>query len=348
MNTVKTGSGQAIMKTTCTKYKLIAVFVLALLIPGASTAQLKDYGINLENYEYPFPVKFITLHIQQADYRMAYMDAKPGKANGKVVLLLHGKNFNGAYWKQTADRLLEKGYRVIMPDQLGFGKSSKPQCFQYSFQQLAENTKLLLDSLGISQTAVLGHSMGGMLAARFTLMYPGTATKLVLEDPIGLEDYKLKVPYQSVDDWYQKELKQTYESMKKYQLTAYYDNKWKPAYDEWLNMTAGWTLNKDYPLIAMNSALTYDMMMTQPVVYEFSRISAPTLLIIGQRDKTAPGKDLAPKEVQETMGNYPQLGKQTKEKIPGAELAEIADTGHLPHIESFDKFIVPLLAFLEK
>jgi pimeloyl-ACP methyl ester carboxylesterase len=311
-------------------------------------AQLKPLDINLENYNYPFPVKFIHLEIQKEKYKMAYMDVSPEKPDGKAILLLHGKNFNGAYWRQTAQELLKNGYRVIMPDQLGFGKSSKPQEIQYSFQQLAENTKNLLDSLGIRKIAVLGHSMGGMLAVRFTLMYPETVTKLILEDPIGLEDYKLKVPYQSVDDWYKKELKQDYESMKKYQVSSYYNNEWKPAYEEWLNISAGWTLNKDYPLIAWNSALTYDMIMTQPVVYELDRIKAPTLLIIGLNDKTALGKDLVSKEVQETMGNYPQLGRQTKVKISGSELVELEDTGHLPHIQSFDKFIKPLLDFLGK
>ncbi|HEY3389852.1 MAG TPA: alpha/beta hydrolase [Prolixibacteraceae bacterium] len=302
--------------------------------------------INLEGIEYPFPVKYIQLNIQKQHFRMAYMDITPSKPNGKSILLLHGKNFSSAYWKQTAEALLANGYRVVMPDQIGFGKSSKPQWLQYTFQQLATNTKNLLDTLGIEKVAVLGHSMGGMVAVRFTLMFPETVTKLILENPIGLEDYKIKIPYQSVDLLYQKELKQNVESMRKYQLSSYYDNKWKPQYDEWLNLTAGWTLSKDYPLIAWNNALTTDMIITQPVVYELQNIKAPTLLIIGQRDRTALGKDLVSNEVRETMGYYPELGKQTKAKIPNSQLIEIEGIGHLPHIESFDRFIKPLLAFL--
>jgi len=278
---------------------------------------------------------------------MAYMDLEPAKSNGKAIILLHGKNFSSAYWKQTAETLMETGYRVIMPDQIGFGKSSKPQSFQYSFQQLATNTKILLDTLGIAKVVVLGHSMGGMVAVRFTLMFPETVTKLVLENPIGLEDYKIKVPYQPVDELYRKELKQNAESIKKYQLSSYYDNKWKPEYDEWLNLTAGWTLSKEFPLIAWNNALTTDMIITQPVVYELPEIKVPTLLIIGQRDRTALGKDLVSQEVKETMGNYPDLGRKTKAKIPDSELVEIEGIGHLPHIESFDRFIKPLLTFLK-
>jgi len=319
---------------------------LLLLLPLFSQSQTKPMDVDLKGLEYPFPVKYLRLDIQKQQFQMAYMDLEPAKSNGKAIILLHGKNFSSAYWKQTAEALLEAGYRVVMPDQIGFGKSSKPQWFQYSFQQLATNTKILLDTLGIEKVVVLGHSMGGMVAVRFTLMFPETVSKLVLENPIGLEDYKMKVPYQTVDELYQKELKQTTASIKKYQLTSYYDNKWKPEYDQWLNLTAGGTQNKDFPLIAWNNALTTDMIITQPVVYELPNIKVPTLLIIGQRDRTALGKDLVSPEVKETMGYYPELGIQTKAKIPDSELIEIEGIGHLPHIESFDRFIKPLLAFL--
>jgi len=325
----------------------IHLILLLILLPLFSESQVKPMDIDLKGLEYPFPVKYIGLDIQKQHLKMAYMDLEPAKSNGKAIILLHGKNFSSAYWKQTAETLMETGYRVIMPDQIGFGKSSKPQSFQYSFQQLATNTKILLDTLGIAKVVVLGHSMGGMVAVRFTLMFPETVTKLVLENPIGLEDYKIKVPYQPVDELYRKELKQNAESIKKYQLSSYYDNKWKPEYDEWLNLTAGWTLSKEFPLIAWNNALTTDMIITQPVVYELPEIKVPTLLIIGQRDRTALGKDLVSQEVKETMGNYPDLGRKTKAKIPDSELVEIEGIGHLPHIESFDRFIKPLLTFLK-
>lgn len=191
--------------------------------------------------------------------------------------------------------------------------------------------------------------MGGMVATRFALMYPDTVEKLILENPIGLEDWKVWVPYQSVDDWYQNELKQDYEKIKNYQLTFYYDNKWKPQYDRWVNILAGWTLNKDiYPTVAKNAAITYDMIFTQPVCYEFQNLKMPVLLIIGQRDRTALGKAKAPKDVQDKLGNYPVLGRETAKKIPNAKLVEIDGIGHLPHIEAYDRFMKPLKEFLAK
>lgn len=308
---------------------------------------LKPLDAQLSEVKYPFPTSVISFSTQNQKLEMTYMDVKPQKPNGKTVMLLHGKNFNGAYWKQTAEDLSKKGFRVIIPDQIGFGKSSKPEHYQYSFSQLAENTKQILEKLKIDKLIVLGHSMGGMLATRFTIMYPEKVEKLILENPIGLEDYKILTKYQTIDDGYQAELKNTYESYKNYQLKFYYDNKWKPEYDEWLNLLAGWTIGKDYPKIAWNAALTTDMVYNQPVVYEFKNIKTPTLLIIGTRDRTAIGKDRAAKEIQPKMGQYQELGKKTQSEIKGSKLVVLENVGHLPHIEVYDKFWNALYGFIK-
>jgi len=330
------------------KIKLTIALLGLTLVSFSQKSDLKWLDLMLANYEYPYKVDYINLNIQQQDLKMAYMDVKPANYNGKNMVLLHGKNFNGAYWKTTIERLTQEGFRVVVPDQIGFGKSSKPENFNYTFQQLALNTKLLLDHLGIIKTSVLGHSMGGMLATRFALMYPEVTEKLILENPIGLEDWKKTVPYKPVDWWYQVELNQTYEKIKNYQLENYYDGKWNPMYDQWVDLLAGWTLNSDYPKIAWNAALTFDMIFTQPVLYEFGNIKPPTLLIIGIRDRTALGKPLVSEEVGKTMGLYNQLGKSTRDKIPNAKLVELDNVGHLPHIEQFDMFISPLIQFINK
>ncbi|MEP3372792.1 MAG: alpha/beta hydrolase [Maribacter dokdonensis] len=327
---------------------VVGFVILFVQFSKAQTDNLKWLDIELSNYEYPYEVSVLNLKVQGQDLQMSYMDVKPSQYNGKNIVLLHGKNFNGAYWETTIKALTKEGYRVIVPDQIGFGKSTKPLHFHYTFQQLARNTKELLDTLNIDKTVILGHSMGGMLATRFALMYPETTEKLVLENPIGLEDWKLKVPYKPVEWWYANELKKSYEGIKNYQLVNYYDNKWKEDYDQWVNLLAGWTLNSDYKRIAWNAALTYDMIFTQPVVYEFEKIKVPTLLIIGTRDRTALGKPLVSEEVRKTMGLYDKLGKTTKQKIKNAQLVEIENIGHLPHIEKFESFINPLIKFMKE
>ena len=333
------------------KVKIIQTLVALLFTIGcfAQKEDIRKLDIDLSNYDYPYPVSYMTFNSQQQDLKMAYMDVKPANYNGHNVMLLHGKNFNGAYWETTINALAKAGYRVIVPDQIGFGKSTKPAHYQFTFQQLATNTKALLDTIGVNKISVLGHSMGGMVATRFALMFPETVEKFILENPIGLEDWKLVVPYKTVDWWYNNELKKDYESIKNYQKESYYDGNWKPEYDKWVNVLAGWTLNEeDYPKIAWDAALTYDMIFTQPVVYEFKNITNPTLLIIGTRDRTALGKPLVSDSVRATMGRYDQLGKATRDKIKNAKLVEIPNIGHLPHIEAFDQFIKPLLAFLNK
>lgn len=320
---------------------------MATSIALKAQTKLEPLDKDLSTVNYPYEVHFLEFISQNQPLKMAYMDIQPEKPNGRNILLLHGKNFNGAYWERTIKFLTTEGFRVIVPDQIGFGKSTKPQSYQYSFNQLAENTKSILDKLQIKDAMVLGHSMGGMLATRFALMYPDFTKKLILENPIGLEDYKLFAPYQSIDENYKAELKNTVDTYRNYQLRFYYDNKWKAEYEPWLNLLAGWTLHADYPVIAWNAALTTDMIFTQPVVYEFKYIKTPTLLIIGTRDRTAIGKDRAKKELQPMMGLYNELGRKTQKLISGSKLVELDGVGHLPHIEVFNRFITPLLDFVK-
>jgi pimeloyl-ACP methyl ester carboxylesterase len=277
---------------------------------------------------------------------MAYMDVPAAQPNGQTVVLLHGKNFTASYWEPTIRFLSARGFRVIAPDQIGFGKSSKPAGYQYSFQQLASNTSALLDAAGVTQVSVVGHSMGGMLATRFALMYPARVGRLVLVNPIGLEDWKTVVPYRAIDQWYEQEKKATVDSVREYQRTSYYGGTWKPEYERLIEIAAGVTKHPDYPKVAWASALTYDMVFTQPVVYEFPRLTVPTLLVIGQRDRTALGRAWAPKDVAATLGDYPVLGKRAAAAIPGARLVEIPGVGHLPQVEAFEAYSEALVRFL--
>lgn len=304
--------------------------------------------ILLSTYQYLYQVSYLELNSQHQQLKMAYMDVQPQNPNGKTVVLLHGKNFNGAYWKTTIAALSKGGYRVIAPDQVGFGKSSKPTGYQFTFQQLARNTKALLDHLGIRQIDLLGHSMGGMIAVRFTLMYPSYVKKLILVDPLGLEDWKRVAPYAPIDSGYQKEMKTDFAAARKYQQENYYHGTWKPAYDEWAKLQTAWFGDPQYPIVAMDNALTSDMIFTQPVVYELNLVKAPTLLIIGSLDRTAINRDLVKDPaVKAQMGHYPELAKQAQRQIKGSQLVLIEGVGHLPQIEAFDRFIGPLEKFLD-
>jgi len=326
---------------TCVFYAVAAL--LAALPAKAQTPAA--YGPELQGFTYPHPVQRFDFSSQGQSVGMSFMDVAPaGQANGRTVVLLHGKNFCGATWEATIATLTGAGYRVIAPDQIGFCSSSKPERYQYSFQQLASNTRALLASRGIERATVIGHSMGGMLAARFALMYPQTVEQLVMVNPLGLEDWQAEgVPYGTIDQAYQNELKTNFESIKAYQLKFYYNGQWKPEYDRWVSMLAGMYAGPGKERVAWNQALTSDMIYTQPVVHEFEKIAPPTLLLIGGKDRTAPGANRAPAELASRLGNYPELGRRAVKAIPRATLVEFPELGHSPQVEAPEEFHKALL-----
>lgn len=325
--------------------KVFFYLVLMLTSTTALAQQTDTLSITLENVRYPYPVKYFPVHTEGQDLRMAYMDIAPAQmANGRTVVLFHGKNFGGYYWGNVIKALTERGFRVIVPDQIGFGKSSKA-FIHYSFHQMASWNKALLDTLGIQKASILGHSMGGMLATRFALRYPEQTEKLLLENPIGLEDYRSFVPYVSTEQQYKTELKATAESMKKYYQSSYF-TVWKPEYDELVRIAGGVTTSADFPRWAKVAAMTFTMIYEQPVVYEFGNIRVPTVLFIGKEDRTIVGKGLLSPDQQALHGLYRFLGKQTAARIPGSKIIEFEGCGHIPHIEIPTEFTVALLGSL--
>lgn len=309
---------------------------VCLLLPLFSKAQ----------EAYPYPVKYITLDIERQPVKMAYMDISPESTkHKKTVILFHGKNFNGYYWKDVASFLLDKGYRVIIPDQVGWGRSDKPN-IHYSFHMLASNTRILLDSLGVDKVTIIGHSMGGMLAVRFTLMYPDRVDKLILEDPIGLEDYRTFVPYVSFEQQFNTEAGATYESYKEY-MKGYFPE-WKRQYEELVKQQAAALKEPDFKQTAWANALTYEMIYEQPVCYELKNIKKKTMLIVGLSDKTIVGKVLISKKAQKRHGQYQQLGKEIQLQMNRCQLVELPGIGHIPHIQDIAKFEDAIEIFLQQ
>ncbi|MGE0406155.1 MAG: alpha/beta fold hydrolase [Candidatus Korobacteraceae bacterium] len=325
----------------------VAFLSLVVFLASAATAQQRStpsYGPNLERFAYPHPVNTFKFESQRQALTMAHMDVPAAKPNGHTVVLLHGKNFCAATWESLVRTLSTAGYRVVVPDQIGFCKSTKPEHYQYTLHQLADNTHRLLEQLGITRAVILGHSMGGMLAFRYALMFPQQTQALVVVNPLGLEDWKAKgVPYQTVDAAYQGQLRTTFESIKAYQLSTYYVGQWKPEYDQWVEMQAGMFNGEGRELVAWNQALTSEMIYSQPVMYEFPNIKVPSLLLIGERDTTAPGKNLAPRESASTLGNYDELGRAAAKAIPNARLVPFPELGHSPHIQEPERFSKALL-----
>lgn len=325
-----------------------AGWMIALALAGApfpALAEAKpDLGANLERFDYPYPVRWFETRAQGEAVRMAYLDVAPTAApNGTTVVLLHGKNFCAATWGETIGDLAARGYRVIAPDQIGFCKSSKPAGFQYSFHALASLTAALLDRAGAGRIVLVGHSTGGVLATRFALLYPKRLSQLVLVNPLGLNDTLAEgVPYTPLDGLRAEEAKTDAGSIKAYQLRNYYHGQWRPAYDRWVAMLAGQYASAEGDTVREAQARLSDMIETQPVAAELSRVAVPVTLLIGQLDKTAFRANTAPEAVRAKVRTVPQAAETAVKAFPNARLVRLPALGHSPMVEDPKSFHLAL------
>jgi pimeloyl-ACP methyl ester carboxylesterase len=320
------------------------IVCLALLLGLTFAARGEPLSIALEGFDYPYLVKLLDLQMEGAPVRLAYMDVAPAQsANGRTVVLLHGRNFFGAYWKPTIEVLSRAGYRVVVPDQIGFGKSSKPDV-PHSLHLHALNTKALLDALGVGKVSLVGHSLGGMMAVRFALMLPDRVERLVLESPIGLEDYRIHVPYATRDELTREHLSTTPEGFER--LFRGFFVHWKPEYQVFSDVQTGWLQSPEAYRIGRTAAHTWLMAYEQPVIYELPLLRAPTLLVAGDKDRTAIGRSRVAPEVRARLGRYTELAPQAAAALPDGKLLMLQNVGHIPHLEAPDQFHRALVEFL--
>jgi pimeloyl-ACP methyl ester carboxylesterase len=276
---------------------------------------------------------------------MAYMDVAPAQPNGRVVVLLHGRNFPSSYWAPVIKTLSEAGYRVIVPDQIGFGKSSKPTG-ELHFDTLARNTVALLDHLQIAKADIVAHSLGGMLGVRIARAFPDRVAHLLLVAPIGLEDYRLYVPPTPTEKIVENEDRLTAEGYRK-QLETNYSlrlppDQVTPFIDARFNIKG----SGEYPRWLRAFVSSAQMIYREPVVHEIPEITEPTLFIMGADDHNAPGRPNAPEALRPKMGQNAELAKALATKMPNARAEVIANAGHLVFLDAPQKFNELMLAFL--
>lgn len=303
------------------------------------------------NFTYQWPVKQFNFYNQRQKLSMAFMDVAPNpkRDQNKTAILLHGGNFCGATWSDTARNLSAVGYRVILPDDIGFCKSSKPQGYSYNVQQQAININSLLNVLGIDKVTMIGHSMGGMIAARYGLMYPDSIRQLVLVDPLGLEDWVAKgVPFVPIDATYASQVTQNFTTLKEYEAASYFHNAtWKPEYDTWVRMLANIYAGdhgSDYSYVM---ALVTDALLSQPIIYQLHLLKTRTYLMVGENDVTALGKTSASPAVAATLGHYSELGPAAADLIPNCTFHMFPGLGHAPFLQDPKAFYKVLFSWLD-
>src|SRR3984885_3722683 len=321
-----------------------ALFAVPFMSAHATEAH-EPYGIGLEGFAYPYPVNMLPLVNDGEPVRMAYMDVAPAQPNGRFVLLLHGRNFPSSYWAPVIKTLNEAGYRVLVPDQIGFGKSSKPST-DLHFDTLARNTIALLDHLQIGKADIVAHSMGGMIAVRIARACPDRIQRLVLAAPIGLEDYRLYVPPTPTEKILEHEDKLTADGYRK-QLETNYSLKLAPdQVTPFIDARFNIKGSAEYPRWLRAFVSSAQMIYREPVAHEIPLLTQPTLFIMGADDHNAPGRPNAPEALRPKMGQNAELAKALAATMPDARAEVIENTGHLAFLEARQKFDALMLAFL--
>ena len=314
---------------------------LSLALPGALSAQSHqpppeppdEWGpisINMEEIEYPHPVEFMNLLVYGQDVRIAYMDVGPvGPANGRAAVFHHGGSYYGWYWKEQIEALTNEGYRVIVKDRLGWGKSSKP-ILPYSMSLHASNTARLMEHLGIFEAAIVGHSIGGQMATRFAFLYPEMTTHLVTINQIGLTDNRAGRGFGPFDGEIDPDpdLQSAYEADVRTELRRYVE--WKPEFLEHLRIRHGQRLSGDWPRLAYVRQFGGNLRSMDTVVNDWSHIRTKTLILGGEIDGP----------------NFPENARQAVEVFPNAEVFLIPNVGHNPHEEVPDIVNAELIRFL--
>ncbi|CAA0080837.1 4,5:9,10-diseco-3-hydroxy-5,9,17-trioxoandrosta-1 (10),2-diene-4-oate hydrolase [Zhongshania aliphaticivorans] len=120
-------------------------------------------------------------------HRLHYIDY----GHGPVVVFLHGSGSGASghsNFKYNYPYLAEQGYRVIVPDLIGYGYSDKPEDIAYHLDVFVECIAQLLDHLGVGSCSLIGNSLGGAIAIKYTLDNPSQIEKLVLMAPGGIEE----------------------------------------------------------------------------------------------------------------------------------------------------------------
>ena len=327
-------------------------FVFLILTPAAASAQprpaavptptdVKPGSITCEDVPYPFPVSYLPLTLYGQDVRIAFMDVAPlGPPNGHTVVLFHGNNFAGFYFGPVIEALRKEGFRVIAPDQIGYGRSSKP-IIPYNFHDMARNTRLILQSVKIDKAMIVGHSMGGMLAARFATQYPEMTERLVLYNPIGLVDGRYDRPWDSTDEAYKRTLASTYPGIRAsiMRYVAHNPAAWTPEFETYTRIRYAWTLSADWPRLAMVQTLINQVQYLDPVVDDWAHIKAPTL-VFGGADDSLPGSAALFRERMKFVADTIPNGNARLQLLPGL--------GHVPHMEAPERTFPPLIAFLKE
>ena len=249
--------------------------------------------------------------------KIHYLEA----GTGPTVILLHGLGGSTQVWQFNIAALAEK-YHVVVPDQIGFGKSDKP-LVNYRIRTYVDFLDQFCKQLKIDRATLVGNSMGGWIAAMFTASFPDRVDKLVLVDAAGY------APPKDLDTRTFFGLNPTTrEGMKVLVAKVFYNKAFQTdaAIDQAIaaRLAAGdgYTINSLTESIIRGEDFLDDVVKT---------IKRPTLIIWGRQDGLVP---------------LPE-GERFNKDIAGSKMIVFDECGHVPNVEKPAEFNAAVLKFLE-
>lgn len=240
--------------------------------------------------------------------------------SGPVVILLHGLGGNSQNWALTVGPLAQK-FRVIVPDQIGFGKSDKP-FIHYRIGTYVDFLDQFCKQLKIERASLVGNSMGGWVAAAFTIAFPARVERLVLVDAAGYAppanfDYRILYGLNP----------STREGMKQVAAKVFYNKLFQSDALIDAAMAARFTAGDGYTITSMIESISRGEDFIDKGI---KSIKQPTLVVWGRQDGLTPVAD----------------GERFKKDITNSTLLVIEECGHAPQFEKAAEFNAALLKFL--
>jgi len=248
--------------------------------------------------------------------KIQYVEA----GSGPTVILLHGLGGSSQVWQFNIGPLAEK-YHVVVPDQIGFGKSDKP-LVNYRIRTYVDFLDQFCKQLKIERATLVGNSMGGWIAAMFTASFPDRVDKLVLEDAAGYappKDFDTR-GFFGLNPTTREGMKVLVSKVfynKAFQTDAFIDQSIAAR----LAAGDGYTINSITESIIRGEDFLDDIVKT---------IKRPTLIIWGRQDGLVPLAE----------------GERFNKDIAGSKMIVIDQCGHVPNVEKPGEFNAALLKFL--
>ena len=243
--------------------------------------------------------------------------------SGPVVVLVHGLGSRKEDWLPAVAPLAQK-YRVLVPDQIGFGKSDKP-LLDYSIQTYVDFLDEFLRDLKVEKASLIGESLGGWISGLYVAELSGGAhltpiDKLVLVDAAGLKRDK-PVSNLNLNPSSLAEMRGLMESV-------FFDTHWltdqrlRELFSDKLSIHDAYTVHSLFNNPALGS---------QMLEGKLTEIKVPTLVVWGKQDALVPISS----------------GERYAAGIPGARMVSFDKCGHVPPVEKTAEFVAAVTAFLD-